>query len=117
MKKIMTTVAMAASLTMGGCFLTTGGAPPPSVSDVVAQVQQYTRAACSFAPVGQVVAQVIASAVPAGAVAVPIASIGSAICQAYLAASPQTLGRRVVRAKIVGGLRVTPGAVNGIPIL
>lgn len=115
MKKLLPVILLSATATLAGCATPgTGGGPAPTPSDVVAQIQQVANATCHFAPIGQVIAQIIASAVPAGAVAIPITDIGRAICDAYLQAqgAPPLARRAARRANLV----VTPGAVNGIPI-
>ena len=54
MRKLLLTVILGASLS--GCATVPGGG---SISDTVRQVQEYTRAACSFVPTVQVIIAII----------------------------------------------------------
>lgn len=114
MKKLLCALTLLVPLVaLGGCGKTADGTGP-SVGDLISDAQKAAVAICGFAPAGQIVANVIATAVPGGAAVVTAAAIGSALCAAF-APPPKTLslkgGKRVVR-----GWVVTPGAVNGVPI-
>lgn len=114
MKKLLSVVLVCGAASLAGCGKTVDGTgPSPSVGDLVSEAQKAAVAICGFAPAGQIVANVIATAVPGGAMIVTAAAIGSAICAAFAPPKAFSLkgGRRVVR-----GWVVTPGAVNGVAI-
>jgi hypothetical protein len=123
MKKFLSIILLASAATLVGCGKTvnpdgTVTTTQPSLDDIIAGVQKYAHLTCGAAPTGQVIANIIGTVVPEAAIVITAATVGSAICAAYNAASePTKMARRgLVRAKMVNGFRVTPGAVNGVPI-
>lgn len=112
MKKFLSVIVLCGAAALAGCGKTADGTGP-SVGDLIKDAQNAAVAICGFAPAGQIVANVIATAVPGGAAVVTAAAIGSALCAAFAPPKAFTLkgGKRIVR-----GWVVTPGAVNGVPI-
>lgn len=119
MRKLLISTAIASSLLLGGCATTlpdgTAGAPL-TFQQLLKGVQDFTIATCGLAPTGEILANLLSTVTPGGGVLVTAAAIGSAFCQAIV--PPKLSARRggAPLVKIVGGWRVTPGRVNGVPV-
>lgn len=82
MRRLLMASAISGSLLFGGCA-TTGGIDP----NQIAQIQEYTRLACSFVPTASTVAQIIAAMVGGQAAVATAAQAAEAICAAVTSKS------------------------------
>lgn len=112
MKNILVAFVFAASTILSGCagVATTPGGTTDYAA-LIAQVQQYSRAACGFVPTASSILNIITGGNP-GVVAAT--AISQAICNAI--APPMMAGKSAGVSKTVKGWKVTPGAVNGVVI-
>jgi len=118
--RVVTALFLASAVALGGCAGlggggTTGGGGLPSTSDInaiAAQVQNYCRIACGFAPTISTILSILTGGNPGVMTAT---SISQAICAA-IAPPPAALGRRAFGPRLVKGWTVRPGSVNGVPV-
>jgi hypothetical protein len=117
---LATALAFGAS-SLGGCATNpaTGqtGIDPVALANLEVQIQQYTKAVCSFVPTLGTVAGVVATYVGQGAVVDIVAQVANSICQAVTAVPAAAPAATVIRGQrmMVRKLLVTP-TVNGVPI-
>lgn len=116
MKRIFTILFLSCATALGGCAgaggggTIGGGVTTPDIGAIIAQVQSYCRIACGFVPTASTIASILSGGNP-GVMAAT--SISQAICAAL---APPTMAGRYGAPRMVKGWRVTPGAVNGIPV-
>jgi len=98
MRKLFLSAALASSVMLGGCA-TTGTPTPDQFAAFVEQVRAITAQGCSFVPVAQDIALVVA----AGEFTVPFA-VANAICAAVL--RPRAPGQKRSSTVVVSGVVV-----------
>ena len=113
MRKTLLASLVSLPLLLTGCATTGGPLSPDQINQLVAQIRQYTAAACAFQPtISGVTALIAAFYAPAAPVVGLVNVIGDAICKA-----PQTraaLRRGVVQATRIVQTPKGPVAVTGV---
>lgn len=115
MKHFFTILFLSCATALGGCAGTGGGGTigvvtTPDFTAIIAQVQSFCKIACGFVPTASTIASILSGGNP-GVMAAT--SISQAICAAL---EPPKMAGRYGAPRMVKGWRVTPGAVNGVPI-
>ena len=118
MRKIISAIFFATTIAtaslLGGCATNPDGSPVVTAPDIrrsSLRCRGYCQVACGFVPTVTTIANIISAGNPAIATA---GAISAAICAAIN--PPKALRRRATFAIMVKGWRVTPGAVNGVPV-